>query len=297
MILNAIKTTLLFGILTGFLLAVAWVFRVSPVFALASAAFMNLLVYWMSDRFVLWMSGAKEVTERDYPELYRVVRSLGTKARIPMPKVTVAENPIPNAFATGRSPSNAAVCVHTGLLNMLNDDELEGVLGHELSHVKNWDTLTSVIAATLAGAISYIAQWGWYFGGMTAYAGRGDEEEGRGGGNLIAAMLIMIVAPIAALLIRLAISRSREYAADEAGAKVTGKPEALANALDKIERGVHRKPATEGNPALSSLYIINPFRGTSVIELFSTHPATEKRIERLEKIGREMGKVFRVRAH
>ncbi len=291
MIVNALKTTLLFGMLTGFFLAVAWVFRINPVMALVWAGAMNLLVYWMSDRFILWSAGAREVSESEYPELYSVARRLAAKAGIPVPKVTVADTPIPNAFATGRSPGKAAICVDTGLLRLLNEDELEGVLGHELSHVRNYDTLTSVIAATLAGAISYIAQWGWFFGGMTAYGSRGEEREG-GQANVIGAILMMVIAPLAALLIRLAITRSREYAADEAGAKLTGKPEALASALEKIERWVHRSPQQEGNPALSSLYIVNPFRRTSFSELFSTHPSTEKRVQRLQKIGRSMGKVF-----
>jgi len=290
LITNFLRTTLLFGILTGFFLAVAWVLRVNPFVALLGAALMNLLVYWMSDSFVLWAAGAREVTEHDYPELHRIVRALASRAGIPMPKVTVADTLVPNAFATGRSPSRAAICVNTGLLQMLDKDELEGVLGHELSHVKNYDTLTSVMAATLAGAIAYIAQWGWFLGG-TAYASSGDERD-QDQGSVIGALLMMIVAPIAALLIRLAISRTREYAADEAGAKLTGKPEALASALEKIEGWVHRRPQEEGNPALASLYIVNPFRGTSLVELFSTHPSTEKRVKRLEKIARGMGKLL-----
>jgi heat shock protein HtpX len=203
-----------------------------------------------------------------------------------MPKIAIVNNPIPNAFATGRSPNNATVAVHTGLLDAVNDDELEAVLAHELTHVRNWDTLTSTIAATVAGAISYLAQWGWFLGGAYGYGGSTGRD--RDGGNMIGIILMMVLAPLAALLVQLAVSRTREYAADEGGAKLSGKPQALASALQKIDAYNKRKPSQK-NPAMSSLYIINPFHGAAVAGLFSTHPSTEKRVARLERIAAEMG--------
>jgi heat shock protein HtpX len=202
-----------------------------------------------------------------------------------MPKVALVNNQIPNAFATGRSPNNATVAVHTGLLSAVNDDELEAVLAHELTHVRNWDTLTSTLAATVAGAITYIAQWGWLFGGVYGYGGSGSRDRQ---GNVIGLLLMMVLAPVAAMLVQLAVSRTREYSADEGGAKLSGKPQALATALQKIEAYTRRKPSQK-NPALASLYIINPFHGSFVAELFSTHPKTEKRIARLDKIAASMG--------
>ena len=280
-----IKTTLLIGILTGILFAIAYLLGLSPIVALGFAAFMNFIIYWFSDSFVLRMGGARRVTEDEAPRVYAALRRLSAASGTNMPKVALVKNQIPNAFATGRSPNNATVAVHTGLLSIVNDDELEAVLAHELTHVRNWDTLTSTLAATVAGAITYIAQWGWLFGGVYGYGGSGSRDRQ---GNIISLLLMMVLAPVAAMLVQLAVSRTREYSADEGGAKLSGKPQALATALQKIEAYTRRKPSQK-NPALASLYIINPFHGSFVAELFSTHPKTEKRIARLDKIAASMG--------
>jgi heat shock protein HtpX len=280
-----IKTTLLIGILTGILFAVAYVLGLSPITALGFAAFMNLIIYWFSDSIVLRMGGAKRVTEDEAPRVYAALRRLSSAAGTNMPKVALVNSQIPNAFATGRSPNNATVAVHTGLLSIANDDELEAVLAHELTHVRNWDTLTSTLAATVAGAVSYLVQWGWLFGGAYGYDGSGGRDRQ---GNVIGLLLMVVLAPLAAMLVQLAVSRTREYSADEGGAKLSGKPQALASALQKIDAWTKRKPSQK-NPALASLYIINPFHGSFVTGLFSTHPPVEKRVARLEKIAASMG--------
>jgi heat shock protein HtpX len=280
-----IKTTLLIGVLTGILFAIAYLLGLSPLTALGFAAFMNLVIYWFSDSFVLRMGGARRVTEDEAPRVYSALRRLSAASGTNMPKVALVNSQMPNAFATGRSPNNATVAVHTGLLSIVDDDELEAVLAHELTHVRNWDMLTSTIAATVAGAISYLAQWGWFFGGAYGYGGSGGRDRQ---GNIIGLMLMMVLAPLAAMLVQLAVSRTREYSADEGGAKLSGKPQALASALQKIEASTRRKPSQK-NPALAPLYIINPFHGSFVAELFSTHPRTEKRIARLDKIAASMG--------
>jgi heat shock protein HtpX len=292
MVWTFIKTTLLIGILTGILFASAYLLGLSPIFALGFAGLMNLVIYWFSDSFVLRMGGARRVSDDEAPRVYAAVRKLTEASNTKMPKVALVNNPIPNAFATGRSPNNATVAVHTGLLNIVNDEELEGVLAHELTHVRNWDTLTTTLAATVAGAISYLAQWGWFFGGAYGYSGGSYGNRDRQGGNMIGLLLMMILAPLAAMLVQLAVSRTREYSADEGGAKLAGRPQALASALQKIELyAKHRQ--TQGNakpnPALTSLYIINPSRRSLVTELFSTHPPTEKRIARLERLAASMG--------
>jgi heat shock protein HtpX len=284
-----IKTTLLIGILTGILFAIAYLLGFSPLVALGFAALMNFVIYWFSDRFVLKMGGARAVSEDEAPRVYAALRRLTAASGTAMPKVALVNSPIPNAFATGRSPNKATVAVHTGLLSLVNDDELEAVLAHELTHVRNWDMLTSTIAATVAGAITYLAQWGWFLGGAYGYSGNRRSNDG---GNVIALLFMMVLAPLAAMLVQLAVSRTREYAADEGGAKLSGKPQALASALQKIELwNTHRIPpgTTSKNPVMSSLYIINPFKGSLMMELFSTHPATEKRIARLENIAASMG--------
>ena len=287
MVWTFIKTTLLVGFLTGILFVVAYLMGLDPIVALGFAAFMNLIIYWFSDRLVLRMGGAKVVGEEDAPRVYAALRRLNAASGMSMPKVALVNSSVPNAFATGRSPSKATVAVHTGLLSVVNDEELEGVLAHELTHVRNWDTLTMTIAATVAGAITYLAQWGWLFGG--AFGG-GSSGRNRQGGSLLGLLFMLILAPFAAMLVQLAVSRTREYAADEGGAKLSGKPLALASALEKIEyQARNRRPSNKANPAISSLYIVNPFRGSAFAQLFSTHPRTEKRIARLHQIAGTMG--------
>jgi heat shock protein HtpX len=288
MVWTFIKTTLLIGFLTGILFAIAYLLGLSPIFALGFAALMNFAIYWFSDRMVLKMGGAKRVTEDEAPRVYAALRRLSAASGTSMPKVALVNNSTPNAFATGRSPNNATVAVHTGLLSIVNDDELEGVLAHELTHVKNWDTLTSTLAATVAGAIVYLAQWGWLFGGVYGYGGSGGSGNRNQQGSIIGLLLMMVLAPLAAMLVQLAVSRTREYAADEGGAKLSGKPQALASALQKIEVYARRKPSKQNN-AMASLYIINPFHRSFMTGLFSTHPPTEKRIARLEQIAASMG--------
>lgn len=289
MVWTFIKTTLLIGFLTGILFLIAYLLGLSPVFALGFAALMNFLIYWFSDKFVLRMGGAHLVGEQDAPRVYAALRRLTAATGSPMPKVALVNSPIPNAFATGRSPNNATVAVHTSLLSIVNDEELEAVLAHELSHVRNWDTLTTTIVATVAGAISYLAQWGWFFSGAYGYGG-GYSSRDRQQGNIVGLLFMVILAPFAAMIVQLAVSRTREYSADEGGARLSGNPIALASALEKIETYAKRRPAaSNANPALSTLYIINPFRGSFVRELFSTHPSTEKRVARLEHMAEGMG--------
>ena len=290
MVWTFVKTTLLIGILTGLFFVVAYLLGFDPIVALGFAALMNFVIYWFSDRFVLRMGGAKLVSEADAPRVYAALRSLNAATGTPMPKVALVNSPIPNAFATGRSPKNATVAVHTGLLSMVNDEELEGVLAHELTHVRNWDTLTMTVAATVAGAITYIAQWGWLFGGAFGYGGGSSGGRNNQQGNLIGLLFMLVLAPFAAMLVQLAVSRTREYAADEGGAKLSGKPLALASALEKIDYyAKNRKSSKTSNPAISSLYIVNPFRGSGFAQLFSTHPPTQKRIARLQQIASSMG--------
>jgi len=220
------------------------------------------------------------VTEAEAPRLYSLVRRLTTQAYLPMPKVYIMPSATPNAFATGRNPQHAAVAVTEGILNLLSEEELAGVLGHELAHVKHRDILIGSIAATLAGAITYLAhmaQWALIFGG-----GRRDDDEGHG--NPIAALAMIIVAPLAAMLVQMAISRSREYAADAGGAQIAGNPLWLARALRKLEMGVQRRPMEQANPATAHMFIVNPLRGGGFLTLFSTHPPIEERIRRLENM-------------
>jgi heat shock protein HtpX len=242
--------------------------------ALIFALGMNAVSYWFSDKIVLKMYRARQVTESDAPELYQMVRHLSQKADIPMPKVYIIQQDQPNAFATGRNPQHAAVAVTTGIMRILTREELQGVIGHELAHVKHRDILISTIAAAIAGAVSYLAymaQWAMIFGG------RDDDE----GGNPIAALAMMIIAPIAALIIQMAISRSREYAADEGGAKIAGNPHYLSGALKKLHMA-SQKIRMDANPATSHMFIVNPLSGGGFTKLFSTHPPIEERIARLE---------------
>ena len=252
------------------------------IYAFIFAALMNFFSYWFSDKIVLRMYGAKEVSQSEAPELYGIVAELTSKASLPMPKVYIMENDTPNAFATGRNPEHAAVAVTTGILRILSRDELMGVIGHELSHILHRDILISTIAATMAGAISILAtmaRWGAMFGGF-----RSDDEEGGRGGNILVVLLVSIFASIAAMLIQLAISRSREYMADEGGAHLSH-PLSLAKALGKLEVAAQRIPM-EANPSTAHMFIVNPLRGGGVLSLFSTHPPIEERIARLEEMAR-----------
>ncbi len=273
------KVFFLMSVLTGILVGMGILIGGSPEAALPAlllAFVVNMLTYWFSDRIVLWMYGAKEVSEKEAPRLHRLIRTLSDRADLPMPKVCVVDSLTPNAFATGRSPKTAAVVVTTGIADLLDDDELEGVLAHELSHIKHYDTLISTMAAVVAGAIAYLAY-------SLRWFGLGGDRRRRSGATVVAALLASVFVPIVATIIRLAISRTREFSADEGSAKITHKPLALASALQKLERGVRRRPM-RGNAATASLFIVNPFTADKLFELFSTHPSTEKRIERLRSM-------------
>ncbi|HEX2867680.1 MAG TPA: zinc metalloprotease HtpX [Ignavibacteriales bacterium] len=240
---------------------------------------MNFGSYWFSDKIVLTMYGAKQVTESEFPALYRIVGTLAESAKLPMPKVYVMENPTPNAFATGRNPEHAAVAVTTGILQMLSDEELSGVIGHELSHVKHRDILIGTIVATLVGTITFVARmagWALMFGG----GGRDRDRDGEGIGSIF----LLIISPIVAMLIQLAISRSREYLADEGGAEISGKPLMLASALNKLNVYNERMPMLNAQPSSAHLFIVSPLSGKSFLKVFSTHPPIEERIKRLQAI-------------
>ena len=250
--------------------------RSGMVIFLMIAVVMNLLGYWHSDKIAIRMTRAKKVSEQEAPELYNVVRALATSAHLPMPRIYITPSPQPNAFATGRNPSHAVVAVTEGLLNLLDQEELEGVLAHELAHIKNRDILISTIAAVMAGAITMIGmmlRWGLFFGS--------DDDESPLG--LVGVIAMAILAPIAALLIQMAISRSREYQADASGASITHKPEGLAQALLKLEQGAKRVPMPV-NPAAAHLFIINPFAGQNLVNLFSTHPPIQERVKKLREM-------------
>lgn len=239
---------------------------------------MNFGSYWFSDKIVLKMYRAQEVTREQYPQLYDSVENLATQAGLPVPKVYIMDNPTPNAFATGRNPEHSAVAVTTGIMKLLNKEELEGVIAHELTHVKNRDILVGTIAATLVGTITFIAR----MAGWAAMFSGGRNERDRG--NVFSDLALMIIAPIAALLIQMAISRSREYMADEGSAQISGKPLALASALNKLERGNELIPMTNAGTSSAHMFIVNPLSGKSLMKLFSTHPPIEERIERLKEI-------------
>jgi len=282
--MNTFRTTILLAVLTALLIWIGDMLggRQGAVIALVIAGAMNFFSYWFSDKIVLKMYRGQEVTASDDPELYGMVRDLAMRANLPMPKVYVIPEETPNAFATGRNPQHAAVAVTQGIRRILNKRELAGVLGHELSHVVNRDILVSTIAATLAGAISYMAQmaqWAMIFGG-----GRDRDDEG-GGGNIFGLIVMMIVAPMAAMLIQMAVSRSRECGADAGGAQITGDPLALASALKKLHLGAQRIPL-EASPAAANatahMFIVNPLTGGGMAALFSTHPPMEERVRRLE---------------
>jgi len=269
---SGLKTALLLGALSGFLLVIGRIFggQTGMLFALVMAAVMNIGSYWFSDKIVLRMYKAQPVGP-DHP-LARMTARLAQRAGLPMPKVYIIPDMSPNAFATGRNPSHAAVAATEGIMRLLPENELEGVIAHELAHVKHRDTLISAVAATIAAAITWIAQWGMYFGG-------GNRDE-RGGSNIFAMLAMMILAPLAAGLIQAAISRSREFAADAGGAEIAGSPYGLANALQHIEGAVKQIPM-DANPATAHMFIMSPFSGKGLSNMFSTHPSTEARVKAL----------------
>jgi len=288
--MNGFRTTILLAMLTAL---VVWIGQMvggpnGAMMALLLAGAMNFISYWFSDKIVLKMYRAQEITANDDPELFGIVQELAGRGGLPMPKIYIIPEEAPNAFATGRNPEHAAVAVTQGIRRILNKRELAGVLGHELSHVKHRDILISSIAATLAGAISYLAQmaqWAAIFGG-----GRSRDDEG-GGGGVFGLLFMMIVAPIAAMLIQMAVSRSREYMADDGGAKLSGDPLALASALRKLQMGAQNIPL-DVNPATQNatahMFIVSPLSGSTFASLFSTHPAMEERIARLEAMAKDL---------
>lgn len=277
---GTLKTYLFMAVLTALFVVIGGALggQTGMVIALVIAAAMNFGSYWFSDKIVLRMYQAREIGPNELPWLYNMVQDLAQRAGLPMPRVYVIPQDQPNAFATGRNPQHAAVAFTEGILHLLDREELEGVAAHELAHIKNRDILIGSIAATVAGAISMIAnmaQWAMIFGSSS------DEEEG--GGSIFSTLLMLILAPIAAMIIQMAISRSREYLADATGAKISGNPRGLANALRKLHHGVAKIPG-EATPATAHMFVVNPLRGGGVMSLFSTHPDMEKRIARLEKL-------------
>ena len=284
--MNTLKTTLLLGALTGMFLVIGKAIggNSGMVIAFFFAVVMNFGSYWFSDKIVLMMYRASEVDEHQAPDLHAMIDRLCARAKLPKPKIYIIPDPQPNAFATGRNPQHAAVAATEGIMRLLNMDELEGVMAHELAHVKHRDILISSIAATIAGAIMMLAnmaQWAMIFGGMN----RSDDDEGT---NPFAMILTMIFAPIAAMIIQMWISRTREYAADRGGAEMCGNPLALADALRKLELGTERIPMHNANPATAHMFIANPFSARGMMALFSTHPPMDERIARLEAMASEM---------
>jgi heat shock protein HtpX len=279
--MNMIRTAMLLAFMTALFMGVGYLIGGSGgmTIAFVMAAGMNLFSYWNADKMVLRMHHAVEVDEHNAPEYYGIVRDLAERAGLPMPKVYLIDNPQPNAFATGRNPQNAAVAATTGLLNSLSNEEVAGVMAHELAHVQNRDTLTMTITATLAGAISMLGNFAFFFGG------RRDNNNGLGA---VGVLVAMIVAPLAAMMVQMAISRTREYSADRRGAEICGNPIWLASALGKIARSAERihNPDAERNPATAHLFIINPLSGERMDNLFSTHPNTENRIAALQDMAR-----------
>lgn len=278
--MNTLKTTLLLAVLTGILVAVGGLVGGTggAIIFLIFAGIMNFAAYWFSDRMALRMAGAREVSEAEAPRLHALVREVAQAARMPMPRVYIVNNPSPNAFATGRNPQHAVVAVTTGILELLNERELRGVIGHEMGHIKNRDILTSSIVATIAGAIQMIAQVAFF---MSMFGGNRNNQ------NPFVMLIMVLIAPIAATIIQLGISRQREYAADVTGAQVTGDPEALASALEKLKRGVEMRPMPEtpAQEAVAALYIVKPFAGGGGLSnLFSTHPPLDDRIRRLRNM-------------
>ncbi|MGH6854872.1 MAG: zinc metalloprotease HtpX [Aestuariivirga sp.] len=274
--MNTMRTGLLLAAMTGLFLAVGYLLggQTGMITAFAVAAGMNFFAYWNADKMVLRMHGARQVDRAAAPEFYDLVAELARRGNLPMPKVYIMDNPQPNAFATGRNPENAAVAATTGLLQMLNREEIAGVMAHELAHVKNRDTLLMTLTATIAGAISMLANFSMFFGGR-------DRNNPLGA---VGAIALMIMAPLAAMLVQMAISRTREYGADRGGAEISGNPKALASALARMQNAAHgiENHSAEANPATAHLFIINPLSGRRMDNLFSTHPATENRIAALQ---------------
>jgi heat shock protein HtpX len=281
--MNYFKTAILLAGMTALFMGVGFLIggEAGMLIALVVAGGMNVFAYWNSDKLVLRMHGAKEVDEHTAPELFQIVRELSGRAGLPMPRVYLMDNPQPNAFATGRNPENSAVAATTGLLQTLSRDEIAGVMAHELAHIKNRDTLIMTVTATLAGAISMLAQFGMFFGGN-----RNNNPLG-----IVGMLAMVILAPLAAMVVQMAISRSREYQADRLGGMIVGRPRYLASALAKLGNAARQIPneAAEANPATAHLFIVNPLSGERMDNLFSTHPAMENRIAALEALEREMG--------
>ena len=278
--INQLKTVALLGLLTGLMLVVGSLIggRGGVTIALVFSGLMNFGAYFFSDKIVLAMYGAKEAKKSHYPKLHHIIEDVASRAGIPKPKVYVLPTEAPNAFATGRSPAHASVAATEGILRLLSEEELRGVMAHEISHIKSRDILVVTIAATIAGVISYLAhmaQFAALFGG-----GRSNDE----GQNPLGLLILAILTPIIAMLLQMAISRSREYLADASGAAVIKNPQALASALKKLETGVRHNPMHMGSPATASLFIVNPFSGGLMMELLSTHPPMQKRIEKLNQL-------------
>lgn len=276
--MNSVKTVFLMTAMMALFLLAGYVLggNSGMTIAFVLALVMNFGSYWFSDKIVLKMYRAQEVTREQAPKFYNMVKQLSQNANLPMPKVYIINDPTPNAFATGRNPKNAAVAATTGILQSLNNDEMAGVMAHELAHIKNRDILISTIAATLVGSITYIA----HMAGWVMMFGRGNDRDGAGLGGLV----MLILSPIIAMLLQMAISRSREFMADAGGAKISGNPMGLATALEKISRGNQIKPVNHASPSSAHMFIINPLTGGGLAKLFSTHPPTEERIKRLKEI-------------
>jgi heat shock protein HtpX len=281
--MNVMRTGILLAGLVGLFLAVGYVLggQTGMLIALVLSVGMNAFAYWNSDKMVLSMHGARQIDRAASPEFHDMISRLSQNAGLPMPKIYVMDNPQPNAFATGRDPEHAAVAATTGLLSSLSHDEIEGVMAHELAHIRNRDTLIMTVTATIAGAISMLGNFAFFFGGRDRNSGMGP----------IGTLLMLIVAPLAAMLVQMAISRTREYSADRGGAEISRKPMALASALARISSAAHHieNDTAEANPATAHMFIINPLSGQRMDNLFSTHPSTENRIAALQQIAADLG--------